>query len=117
MVLIPNFNVIRGHVIDPMHCLFLGLAKHAVQVWKEKDILQSRHFMILQERVDAIIPPSKVGRIPLKIESGFASFTADEWKNWIQIYSVYALHGTLDDDVLVEACFVLCQPVLIERTC
>ena len=23
MVLIPNFNEIRGHVIDPMHCLFL----------------------------------------------------------------------------------------------
>ena len=27
MVLIPNFNVIRGHVIDPMHCLFSGISK------------------------------------------------------------------------------------------
>lgn len=33
---LPYLNVIRQHVIDPMHNLFLGLAKHAVSVWKER---------------------------------------------------------------------------------
>ena len=80
MILIPNFNVIRCHVIDPMHCIFLGLAKYTIQIWKEDGILHQHHFKMLQEKVDVIIPPSKVGRISRKIESGFGPFTADEWK-------------------------------------
>lgn len=28
------FDIIRFHVVDPMHNLFLGLAKHTVKIWK-----------------------------------------------------------------------------------
>ena len=94
---IPYFNIVRLHVIDPMHNIFLGLAKHTIKTWKEKGILQANHFIQVQQKMDSIIPPVKIGRIPRKLESNFSSFTADEWKNWILIYSVYSLYGLVDE--------------------
>lgn len=38
---LPYLNVIWQHLIDPMHNLFLGLAKHAVSVWKERHSLST----------------------------------------------------------------------------
>ena len=35
--------------------------------------------------------PPKIGHMPRKIECSFASVTADDWKNWILIYSVFLL--------------------------
>ena len=115
---IPHFDVVRCHVIDPMHNIFLGLAKHTIRTWKEKEILTVQRFSQLQEKVDSVNPPPGVGRIPRKIECGFASFTADEWKNWILLYSSFALHGVVDTphlscwSYLVDTCMLLCQPIV-----
>ena len=114
------FNVVRHHVIDPMHNLFLGIAKHTVGVWKELKIITDKDFETIQERVDQMNPPPKVGRIPRKIQSGFFSITADEWKNWIVLYSPYALFGLLEREhyecwcYFVEACQLICQPTIKE---
>ena len=106
-LLIPHFNVVRCYVIDPMHCIFLGLAKQTIQTWKKKGVLDASHFILLQEKVDLNIPPSKIGCIPCKVESGFASFTADEWKNWILIYSVFALYKVLTMHIInVGVCYL-----------
>ena len=115
---LPNFDIIRCHAVDPMHNIFLGLAKHVVNTWKDIGILQLSNFTKLQEKVDSIVPPPKVGRIPRKIESGLASFTADEWKNFILIYSSYALKGIVDTPhykcwcLLVSVCSLLYRPIL-----
>ena len=102
---LPYFDVVCHHVVDPMHNLFLGLAKHIINTWKDLEILKLVHFVEVQRKVDSVVPPPKIGRIPRKIGSGFSSFTADEWKNWILIYSVYSLHGVLApaDYVIVGA--------------
>ena len=115
---VPHFDIVRCHVIDPMHNVFLGLAKHTLHTWKEKGILTMAHYSQLQEKVDFITPPPRVGRIPRKIESNFASFTADEWKNWILLYSSFALYNVIDTphfncwSFLVDACKILCQPIV-----
>ena len=83
---LPYFDVV---LVDPVHSLFLGIAKHTTKVWKDLGILTAEHFSAIQEKVDSMNPPPEVGRIPRKIQSGFASFTADEWKNW---YSPFVLH-------------------------
>ena len=70
-----------------MHSLFLGIAKHTMKVWREIGIIQTNYLLTIQEKVDRMIPPPRVGRIPRKIQSDFTAFTADEWKNWIIIYS------------------------------
>ena len=72
----------------------------------------------MQKRVDSINHPTKIGRIPRKIVSGFAAITADEWKHWILIYSLYALYKLLPSDhyqcwcLLVETCRILSLPVI-----
>ena len=62
-------------------------------------------------------PPPKVGRIPPKIESGFTAFTADEWKNWIVLYSPHVLLNILPERdyqcwcYFVDAWQFVCQPI------
>ena len=97
-------------IIDPMHSLLLGTAKHILSVWKEKGIIKGSQFDMLQARVDLFQTPSDVGRIPSKI-SGFSSFTAEQWKNWTLLYSLYSLKEILPHQhyacwkLFVKACF------------
>ena len=53
---LPSFDVVKYHVIDPMHNIFLGIAKHTTKVWKEVGLLSVRDFVIIQENVDLKIP-------------------------------------------------------------
>ena len=118
LLVLPYFDVIKFHTIDPMHTLFLGIAKHTTKVWRECNILKKEDFEILQDKVDAVRSPPNIGRIPRKISSGFASFTADEWKQWILTYSIYALNGVLPPSdfkcwlYFVKSCKLLCQVVV-----
>ena len=74
--------------------------------------------MVIQERVDTLIVPSDIGRIPYKMLSGFSSFTADQWKNWVMYYSLIALRDILSTDIFecwrhfVLACRILCSKQL-----
>ena len=88
---LPYYDSVRFVIIDPMHSLFLGIAKH---VWCENYIITDTHKIAIQKKVDALITPS-IGRISLKLGSGPASLTADQWKNWVCIYSLHALYGIL----------------------
>jgi len=117
---LPFFDIVQYHVVDPMHNIFLGIAKHALKTWKDLHVIDEKHYAVIQEKVDSMNPPFKLGRIPRKIGSGFASFTADEWKYWILMYSLYSLHGVLPDNhykcwcLFVDACRLLCLPVVTE---
>ena len=108
----------RFHVVDPMHNLFLGIAKHTTEIWKTLSILRLSDFAQLQSKVDTMVPPPEIGRIPRKIGSGFSSITADEWKNWSLVFSVFALKGILPEInyscwlIFVKACCILCQLVV-----
>ena len=92
---LPYYDAVQFVIIDPMHNLYLGLAKTTLKVWKEKELIKDKHFDLLQRRVDAVIPPPEIGRIPSKISTGFSGFTADHWKNWVRYYSAFALKGIL----------------------
>ena len=62
--------------------------------------------------------PSNIGRIPRKIETGFSGFTADQFKNWVMLYSIPVLFDRIDVTHLecwrrfVLACRLLCQKSL-----
>ncbi len=66
-------------------------------VWIDKGIISDDSFELIQSRVDSALTASGIGRIPYKIKSGFASFTADQWKNWVNYFSVLALCDILKD--------------------
>ena len=63
-------------------------------------------------------PPPQLGQIPGKVSAGFASFTAEEWKHWILLYSMYALYGMLPEDdykcwsSFIDHCQLLCLPLI-----
>lgn len=115
---LPYFDPVRMHVIDPLHNLFLGSGKHMIAIWEHELLLLPSHGETKQNFVDSISVPSDVGRIPLKIESGFSGFKADQFKNWINIYSVPSLIDILPRQSLecwrhfVLACRILCNQKL-----
>ena len=91
LIKLPYFDVIRFSVVDPMHNLLLGTAKHVLSVWTATGVLQKSHFESIQAKVDTFVTPTDIGRIPSKIASGFSSFTAKQWQNWTLIYSICSL--------------------------
>ncbi|GBC14554.2 hypothetical protein GLOIN_2v1775288 [Rhizophagus irregularis DAOM 181602=DAOM 197198] len=93
------FDPIRFITVDPMHCLFLGIAKWIMD-----------EFQI----------PSDLGRIPGKIHSGegFTNFTADQWRIFFTIYSTVSLWEHLSDvnrrilNHFVRVCSILVNRIL-----
>ena len=73
--------------IDPMHNFFQGTAKKLVKI--EKGLLDTQKLLKIQARVDCVTVPRNIGRIPRKMVTSFGAFTADQWKNWTNIFSVY----------------------------
>ena len=111
---LPYLDIVRNHIIDPMHNLLLGTAKHVMKTWMAKGIVAPNDLKLLEERVSQMQCPYDVGRIPLKISSGFSGFTADQWLNWTVVYSAVALKGIIDQNhyncwlLYVKACSMLC---------
>ena len=111
---LPYFDCIRFVIIDPMHNLLLGTAKHMFQIWTEKKYLKSQDLKDIQEHINNIVVPPDVGRIPNKLEAGGSGMTADQWKNWTLIYSTYILSKFLPKEhynnwmKFVSACKILC---------
>ena len=114
LIELPYYDVIRFCVIDPMHNLLLGTAKHMIKVWTEIGILDKTHFTRMQDKVNCFTTP-EIGRIPSKIASGFASLTAEQWRNWILVYSLCCLKDILPHHhydcwlLFVKAISILCQ--------
>ena len=98
---LPYFDPVRMSIIDPMHNLYLGTAKTILKnVWLNQGMLTKADLTNIQKCVDSTNVPPMVGRIPLKIASSFAGFTADQFKNWTNLFSLVALHDILPSDHL-----------------
>ena len=81
-------------------------------------ILSRRDFAEIERITSKIRVPHYVGRIPLIIESSFSGFTADQWCNWIAVFSPVALKGILPSHHLrcwllfVRACYLICARII-----
>ena len=115
---LPYFDTVRCHVVDPMHNLFLGTTKYVMKQILDTSSSNSGRNTLIQERVDKCIVPSSLGRIPHKIASAFSSLTADQWKTWTNVFSIYALYDILSDEQLecwrlfVQASRLLSSPMI-----
>ena len=91
---LPYMDPIRFAVVDPMHCLFLGVAKWIIQfIFIKENKLNADQLRVAQERMGDAQLPSDIGRIPPKIAigEGFSKLTADQWKTFIMIYATIIL--------------------------
>ena len=122
-MLLPYFDCVPFHVIDPIDNLFTGTAKHIMKnVWLdvEKPVLDKKDLDKDQDKMDKLKVPAGVGRMPKKIENSYGGFTADQWKSFTVLFSIYALWDILPRNDLklwrdfVMACSYLCCPVITE---
>lgn len=117
---LPYLDIIRCHLIDPMHNLFLGTAKNVFLLWKEKGVLNESLCDKIQQKVDSLITPVHAGRLPGKIAtaSGFSGFTAEQWMIWTIVYSPFALKDILPSRhyemwcTFSKSCSLLCRPFI-----
>lgn len=114
------FNSVRFLVIDPMHCLFLGIAKWIVmRLWIEGGRLSHKDLETMQSRAKLIKIPTDIGRIPFKIAmgEGFSGFTADQWKTFILVYATAITWDLLrESDRAILANFVRACNILVCRS-
>ena len=77
--------------------VFRHILKH---IWVERGILRPDHkmFQHIQSTMEKLNYPSLLGRIPKNILCSFGSFTADQMKNWCNIFSLFTLRGILVDE-------------------
>jgi hypothetical protein len=97
---LPYFDPIKFIVVDPMHCLFLGIARWIVKrIWVDEGILNQRSLIKIQKKMDEFQVPSDLGRIPGKIHcrEGFSNFTADQWRIFFSIYATASLWRHLSE--------------------
>lgn len=115
------FDTVRMSIVDPMHNLFLGTSKHLLKIWKELGYLSKPTLEKIQQKTDSFVVPADVGKIPNKIVSSFDGFTADEYKNWTLLFSIFSLREFIPKRHLecfrkfVLACQYLCRRVITKR--
>lgn len=81
----------KQHWLDPMHNLLLGTAKHMVDVWRSLALLTDTKLEHMQMKINNLVSPNDIGRIPSKIASNFSGFTAEQWRNWKIFFSLHVL--------------------------
>jgi hypothetical protein len=116
---LPYFDPIRFLTVDPMHCLFLGIAKWIVKrIWVDEGVLTPDNLKNIQRKMNQIQVPADLGRIPRKIDcgEGFSNFTADQWRIFFTIYATTSLWeylSAIDRTILTH--FVRICSVLVGR--
>jgi hypothetical protein len=119
MLRLPYHNPIRHLVVDPMHNLFLGIAKWIIKklLIDGGKIVQS-DLEAMEKQAKKIKIPADIGRIPNKIATGngFSGFTADQWKTFILIYAIPLLWNLLNEsDRKILGNFVRACSLLVSR--
>lgn len=115
---LPYFNPVKMMIIDPMHNLYIGTAKHILhKVWIKQAILSQSDLNKVNQRIASVTIPSNVNfsNLPSVIESS-SSFTAEQMMVWVNFYSLFCLHGLLSEEQL--ECwrhFVLASRILSKR--
>ena len=91
---LPYFDVVRMLIIDPMHNLYLGTAKHLFsRIWVKRDILDTSSLNTINERISLLrVPPEvRFNRLPACMDNS-SSLTAEQWMLWVNYYSLYCLY-------------------------
>ena len=84
-------------------------------MWIKTGTLTKQNLKKIEERLKLFNVPNDVGRLPSQISSSYGSFTANQWKNWICVYSCIILKDILSSEhfrcwqLFVRSCVILCS--------
>ncbi len=112
---LPYYNAISFCILDPMHCLILGISKTFLKVWISHDLISDQQFSLIQSRVNLMKCPPDIGRIPYKIISKFDGLKADQWKSWTLYFSLFCLKDICLNIILSVGNFCICYQVVEEK--
>jgi len=116
---LPYFDPIRFTIVDPMHCLFFGIAKWIIKrIWIDEGILTSNVLKEVQKKMNQFQVPADLGRIPKKVDcgEGFSYFTTDQWRNFFTIYATVTLWDYLPEkDRKILSQFVRICSIFVSR--
>ena len=85
---LPYFDPVRMLLVDPMHNLFMGTAKHlTLDILIGRNILSRRSCAIIEQCLKKASVPIGLGRLPRKIDVG-TFLTAEQWKNWTKLFNL-----------------------------
>ena len=110
---LPYFDPCSFVAVDTMHNLYLGTGKHVFTTWVKTGTLTSQDLLVIEKRIKSFFVPVDVGRLPSNIKSSYKGFTANQWKNWITIYSLVILKDLLPPahlqcwQLFVRSCIIL----------
>jgi len=114
------FDVIRCHVVDPMHNLFLGIVlRHLGLLFTQ--VLTDGQKKELDRRVAMMnegFPSRFLGRLPTNLTQFYNSMRAEQLLNFLLFYSEVAFFSLLPAPhyalwkKLVHACRLFCSPIL-----
>ena len=113
---LPYFDPITTMMmIDPMHNLFLGTAKHFMfNILIGRNILDKKSLEIVKLRLSRVVVPTGLGRLPSTVNTG-TFLTATQWMNWTIYFSIYCLNDLIPKNQVecwrhfVLACCRLCK--------
>ncbi len=91
---LPYFDPVRMLIIDPMHNLYLGTAKHIFNnVWLKRGVISTSYVQKINERIRCLVVPPEVrfNGLPACMEHS-SSLTAEQWMLWVNYYSLYCLY-------------------------
>ena len=96
-----------------MHNLFFGTSKHCFEVWVDKGLFNRSQLIEMERKVKLFSVPVGIGRLP-SFSSSYGAFTANQWKNWITVFSTVTLKSVLPQSdyccwlLFVRCCCILC---------
>jgi len=97
---LPYFKAARMTIIDPMHAIFMGLAKHTVQWLRAQrwpDTADGNRVLAAMQRVlDDMELPSDTCRILNKWRSKISDLNAAQWKAFVTYLSAAVFDGYLN---------------------
>lgn len=89
------FDPVKMLLVDPMHNLFMGTAKHVTfDILIGRKILDKEALKKIKSRLQNAVVPTGLGRLPASVNTG-TFLTAEQWKNWTVYFSIYCLHGLI----------------------
>jgi hypothetical protein len=108
--LLPNL----GLAIDCMHLLFLGVAKSAWGLWRDRSLISGKDLAEIQAKMDCCRPTNGFARVKRKFEKDAAFCTASDWMAWVLVYSSFCLGSILPTEdfhiwqQFVAGCQLIC---------
>jgi hypothetical protein len=96
---IPQFDLVRGVVVDGMHCLNLGVTKALITLWLNGKVgsvyrLSKNSIQVMDGYLQKLCVNRTIHRSPRKI-SDFCHWKASEYKNFLLYYSLPLLFNIL----------------------